>query len=409
MEKEHIDNCSNRKIQIFFIITLVNLIISVFIFIITRGDVLNDLVFNDGDDCFMDFMNHISYVRNNASGVYYIDKNANFPPLAYVMYYFFSRILPDTATTIGRSEWTSSYALMLFISYNLVIVILLQNIISKYLSKCIKYVPYVLLSIVLSNVYYLYVIERGNSVGIVVVLLLYALYYKDDKDPKKRELSLILIAIAAGIKVYPALFGLLYISEKKWKESFRLICYGLATFFVPFVFFGGIGGMIQFFRNQMWIQKQGTSFQSIGMICRFFAKTTGNDYAYISLICTFVVAFILMTSFFVQKTDWKKVALLSIMMIILPGWSGSYTSIYMLIPMVLLFSKSNEGNVEEYFFSIFFGFLFSSLAITNKSLHHLLGVTMSEFYISMVNYFVCLAIVLLTAKEYISNRKNIQQ
>ncbi|MBQ9783212.1 MAG: DUF2029 domain-containing protein [Clostridia bacterium] len=45
-----------------------------------------------------------------------------------------------------------------------------------------------------------------------------------------------MIAVAAGIKLYPAIFGLLYVKEKRWSETLRLIAYGVLFFVVSFAF-----------------------------------------------------------------------------------------------------------------------------------------------------------------------------
>ena len=62
-------------------------------------------------------------------------------------------------------------------------------------------------------------IERGNPVFPVTVMTLWALYLQNEEEAWKKELALILIAAAAGFKIYPAIFGLLYIKEKRFPET----------------------------------------------------------------------------------------------------------------------------------------------------------------------------------------------
>ena len=61
-----------------------------------------------------------------------------------------------------------------------------------------------------------YTIERGNSALNVMVMILWAFALRDSERPWERELALLLIAVAAGFKVYPCIFGLLYLFERRW-------------------------------------------------------------------------------------------------------------------------------------------------------------------------------------------------
>ena len=67
---------------------------------------------------------------------------------------------------------------------------------------------------------------------------MFALYLKDRSSAASREAALILIAMAAGIKLYPAIIGVIYLREKRFKEAIRLVIYGLIIFLVPFAFCG---------------------------------------------------------------------------------------------------------------------------------------------------------------------------
>lgn len=86
-------------------------------------------------------------------------------------------------------------------------------------------------------------VERGNLTMYVAALVLIAAQLRNSKDPFQREVALFLIAIAAGLKFYPAFMGLLYLQEKRYKEAGRLIVYGAVCVFVPFAFFGGLDGL----------------------------------------------------------------------------------------------------------------------------------------------------------------------
>ncbi len=76
--------------------------------------------------------------------------------------------------------------------------------------------------------------ERGNLVLYAMVFLMIGLALRDSSNKAFRELSLVMVAVSAGFKLYPALFGFLWIAEKRYKEAARLVVYGLASFLSHF-------------------------------------------------------------------------------------------------------------------------------------------------------------------------------
>ena len=70
-------------------------------------------------------------------------------------------------------------------------------------------------------------IERGNMSLLVLLLLMYAMSLRDSERAAEREFALILIAVAAALKLYPAIFGVLYLAQKRYKEALRLQAYFL--------------------------------------------------------------------------------------------------------------------------------------------------------------------------------------
>jgi hypothetical protein len=89
-----------------------------------------------------------------------------------------------------------------------------------------------------------------------------------------RETALFLFAIAAALKLYPAVFGILYLVKKRYKEAGRLIIYGFLFFFVPFVFFQGGNGFRIFLYNITAVGSGTTGVTIVG-ICGRIAGALG--------------------------------------------------------------------------------------------------------------------------------------
>ena len=98
---------SARKIRFseYYLFTAAFFLISIISLLITHGNVLDDLIFLQGRDVFMDFCNHIYYVsREGLAHVYEQSVHACFPPLIYCLYGICGLILPEGATVTPPSE-----------------------------------------------------------------------------------------------------------------------------------------------------------------------------------------------------------------------------------------------------------------------------------------------------------------
>lgn len=348
----------------FISITLLSVLFSVFWLIKTHGSCLDVVVSASGNDRFMDFFNHITYARDRRQ-LYFSGMHACFPPFIYMMYYLFSKMLPADATVFDPFA-ISSYALLLYVIYCVVLGILFFYSIYKLLrEKGLEFTLLITLLTVFSNIFIFGPIERGNSALIVCILLLLAMALKDHSNKVVREAALIFIAIAAAIKIYPAVYGFLYLFEKRWKEACKLIVYGLLCFFLPFVFFGGADGFLQFFQNQSAVQLG--DYRGMGSILSFW-NITAVDHLHLGksagIMMDILYVLIAIPGSALVKELWKKTLLLSSIMILAPFWSGRYTAIYLVIPLILFLAKEQYKTVD-YLYAFLFACMFLFLTYTN--------------------------------------------
>lgn len=345
------------KKQIFFAIVFTSFIISIFVLISSHGVVLGNLVFGHGTDLFMDFFNHISYVSSEGwSRVYDQGYNANFPPLAYLLYGFISSVIPRGQTVMYNASQTGPYAMVAYALYCVVLSVLFFNSVRKICTND-RASLFITLAVILSNVFIFGVLERGNSSWIVCILLLQAICLRDSAKPIQRELALIFIATAASIKVYPAVFGLIYLIEKRWKESIRLILYGVSLFFLPFCLFGGLHGLRTFIANQIVLQDGATSVGNIRFLSRVVEnRLPGNMSLYLLFFVAFVAICVL--TLLNSRVRWKTYYILCALMILLPKWSANYTAFYMVIPLTVFLTKEEKSALDGVYAALF-GCIFS--------------------------------------------------
>ncbi len=323
------------------------LVLSLVYVVVNRNIVWEYLIFRGGDDLFMDFFNHVGYVSHE-NGVYGSSVHACFPAFAYLFYALIAFLLPEGAAVMHAPHLMSPLLYVAYFIVSAVCVALLFALVNRYLKA---YSPTTRMAVALlllcSNVF-IDMIERGNSVFLVVIFLLAAMLLRERGDRVSRELALILIAAAAGFKVYPALFGALYLLERRYTEAVRLVIYGIAFFFLPFAFFGGVDGFLAFFANQSAVQGEiYISLSSIKAAVQCVAvQMTGDPLSLSWLASGLQILFLLLNvaAFFDKRlATWERSFILVAVMAFFPAWSGEYTSVYFLLPLLLLLRELANG------------------------------------------------------------------
>ncbi|MBQ9606145.1 MAG: DUF2029 domain-containing protein, partial [Lachnospiraceae bacterium] len=206
-------------------------------------------------------------------------------------------------------------------------------------------------------------IERGNISFLTAVMVLAAFYLKDKESPACREAALILIAMAAGLKLYPAVVGFVYVREKRWRETIRLIIYGLLVFLVPFTFVGGIPALIRYIQVLFFFEGQGyCSWTNIRNFLLSISRVLGqydNSAYFVKYFKIIENLYLLLciASLFKTKEKWKYAIYTAGAMALYVPYSYRYVSVYMVIPLVMYFRESMEN--QKMIYCILFALTFT--------------------------------------------------
>ena len=84
-----------------------------------------------------------------------------------------------------------------------------------------------------------FTIGTGNNTLFAAIFTMIYLFWYDSSNRYQREMALISLAAAAATKLAPAIFGILLLYEKRWKDALRTIIYGVVLGVLPFCVFGG--------------------------------------------------------------------------------------------------------------------------------------------------------------------------
>lgn len=309
----------------------------------------------DPYDAFMDFFNSIQYGRSP-----YVNK-VIYPPLINVIYGIFGRLIPKSIMNAGtvavRASIPGVLAFGVFCVLTAIVSVVAIAGIKGYTKKE-KWFLGLGLCFTLPAVFCL---ERGNSVWLCVAFTMIFVNWYDSPKKLKRAAAILSLAIAASIKIYPAAFGLLLIRHKKWKEALKAIIAGVLVMFVPFVFFTKENRSVT-----LWISNIincNKEFQNIGLglklnlsnTMQFFEELWGVGLSGFTTVLTIAILVFdcVMVAFNRKLDEWKAIALLSLLMILIPGFSWTYTMLFIIIPLVIFLGKDNNYK-KDYIYLVLF-------------------------------------------------------
>lgn len=204
----------------------------------------------------------------------------------------------------------------------------------------------------------LFALDRGN-IEILVFFLLY--FFLDFFRRRKNFLSALFLAGAISIKLFPAVFLILFLAERKFREIFYTL--GLVLVFNLAALLTFKEGIISRLQVQMEnIRNYGNVYQlgdlglpfghSLwGLIKEIVYNLKGYSqsapvirdlYGIYPYIAGFILTFFSLYIIFKEKELWKKVLLLVISMDLLPFVSPDYKLLHFFLPLFLFVNSKKE-------------------------------------------------------------------
>ena len=300
------------------------------------------------DDSFMDFFNSIQYGRTPYT------RKVIYPPLINVIFGFLGKMIPMEIKANGTMTIRASVPGVLVFELFCIMTAAVYAIAIAGIKGYTKKEKWFLGLGLCFTLPAVFCLERGNSVWLCVAFTMIFVNWYDSPKKLERAAAILSLAVAASIKIYPAAFGLLLIRHKKWKEALEAVIVGVLVMFVPFVFFTKENRSVT-----LWISNIincNKEFQNIGLglklnlsnTMRFFEALCGAKLSGFTTALTIaILVFDCVMVAFNQKLDeWKAIALLSLLMILIPGFSWTYTMLFIIIPVVTFLSKDNIRKID---------------------------------------------------------------
>ena len=192
----------------------------------------------------------------------------------------------------------------------------------------------------------LYAIQRGNIIVLAFCLVLVYFNYYDSDDKKMRYLAYVSLALAASIKVYPAVFGFMTVRKKRYKEAIGMAVVGFMVFAIPFFAYGGMSAVVAFIdgmaraNESMTAQGLGSNI-SLDNIRRFINVMLGVNIPS-STIALIAINLLLIVFALKSKRDWNAWFLLAVVCAWYPVFSYTYV-LLMFYPAILAAIKGEDS------------------------------------------------------------------
>lgn len=390
---DDIKNDRNKKmIVIFTVSAFLIFLLFALMAIFNNGKIIEWMIM--GGDEESDYYRQIVYAAD-LKNIYFNTDDAPFPPFSYLFYHLLFVINPFEAPVklssyrIARDAGFNKLVYMIIMCMHFA---LFYKAVELHLKKRFSSnISFLFTTAVVFSIPYLFgSIEKGNIIFLVISMMLIALYLKDSDSKIYREIAMILIAMCAATKVYPAILGLLYLKEKRFKEAIRLIAYGVLFVFVPFIFTGGLNGLIQYLSVLKVFQTRTIPrYTSISPMLLAVVDTFAPQMDKIKVL-PFNIAiqtlYLLINVVSLFKCKRKSIALMligGILSIYVPD-SYRYTAGYMIIPFVMLLLEEKIRKIDYVYFLLF------TLIFTIPVYAYVINVSVIDFCVFFPIYIMSL-------------------
>lgn len=323
--------------------------------LLSGGKYIDTYYLKDNKDSYMDYFNVLAFSRNDP----YLYTTTNYPALCFVLLRIIINLLPNdlqTMTSFMMRDRMEAQLTLIFLY--LICILLISKIICDILSNNGEEHNRILTFALMTAGPVTFTLERGNIILIsFLFVLIFFKYYKSNSF-KSRLFAYIALSIATGIKIYPALYGLMLIenwkNKKKYiKEIIIFVLIEVVVFFLPFYYYSGIDSFIKMLNGIIKAgEAQNSSLFGFGInyslenLIKIIYAIWGYYIDEVPLIIKFIFVIIFLMLFLINQEQWSKSYCLTIIMILFPSFSYTYVLDFLIIPFILLLEKQTFRKID---------------------------------------------------------------
>ena len=290
----------------------------------------------------------------------YVQSKTSYPPLAILLFRPLGSLCTAASKRFNADFLASPLYVCAYLTYFISSVILICVVLKKFLRNLgdKSVVRHAIVFFVFSGGLW-YTFFRGNIIITALLFTLLFLVLKDSENKVLREISLICLALAGAIKIYPLIFGAFLLNRKRLLDSVKVGIYFCILFILPFLAFeGGLKNVVLFWENMSTFQYgQNRLFELhnmsvsglISKLFRYFDSTPSIDSAakVLSSFCTVLALVVCAVVAVFTKNDFRRAFFCASAVCIVPAVSYYYSTIFMLIPLIYYLADPCVKTQEE--------------------------------------------------------------
>lgn len=368
-------------------------------------------VFTDFFDCIRPGFDPYHQTESGISTIY--------PPLVTLLFAILGHFVPQWELYSSITARDSQMGSLLFVYCLIGIAILICHLIKKYKQGKRYEVRYFTLLLFLTYPM-IYCIERGNIVILCAICIILFLYNYRSEHYAAKVLAWVALSVAAGIKIYPAVLGLLLLREKRWKDTCHCLCFGIILNLIPALFFKtGLASVAYMVINaQSMVSNNSVIGAKVDLAHMIniprelldisFFNALADGYSVIRCILLLLSIVVILFS---KLENWKIYTLLLLDIIVLTSFSPFYYILYLTAPlMMFLDTKEKRGKLDNLYALCFVG-VFMTFASSHKYPFIALAPTQAIWNMTVISggFTLLFLIVLLVdgSRDIIKHSKNI--
>ena len=260
--------------------------------------------------------------------------------------------------------------------------------------------------------------ERGNYIIYALLFSLIFLCFYNHENKFISEIALISLACSVGVKLYPCLFAVLLLKEKKFAKFIRTACYSVIILILPFLFFEK--GFSNIERFLYWLTAFSGNLTDYGynysivstveIIATFFGHklfTSNETIALLQKILPIIIlVFLGISSLFAQKT-WQSLCLVTIIIIFFPNISFAYALCFLIIPIYAFLLEKEKSKIDYFYMALLFLSVCPAfLGYYLKDFAVLINQVVSTFSLILLSLGLVVETIVFQTKNLIKNKKN---
>lgn len=329
-----------------------------------------------------------------------------YPPLISAVMAVLQRFIPIGHMTSSMTIRNSQMGNLIYLIWIIFWMIVLYEMVLRY--KAGKNAEKILFFFVICSSYPMIdCLERGNVVFVAAICMAVYLYNYRSESFWLRQLAFFALSGAAGVKIYPAVLGILLLKEKRYADTFNCLAMGIVVNLLPSAAFRTGFSSISYMLINAVSYVDGNAFIGgkidLSHLLQIPREVFGweaylDPMQYYDQIVAALLILTVVIVLFSRLEDWKIYMLFAMDLILLASFSPHYYITYTLAPLMLFLDSKPKAKGMSIVYAVLFAGILMTCISPVKYPVAFFAPTQSVWHMTLVTGFflVLLEIVLLT-------------